>query len=40
MNESTYYQLNLPSATDPADISKLTENFSKIQKQYAIRKEQ
>lgn len=30
MNESTYYQLNLPSATDPADISKLTENFSKI----------
>lgn len=30
MNESTYYQLNLPSATDPADIAKLTENFSKI----------
>lgn len=30
MDKSTYYQLNLPSATDPADISKLTENFTKI----------
>ena len=30
MNESTYYQLNLPSATDPVDIAKLTDNFTKI----------
>lgn len=30
MDKSTYYQLNLPTATDPADISKLTENFTKI----------
>lgn len=30
MNKSTHYLLNLPSATDAADISKLTENFTII----------
>lgn len=30
MNKSTYYNLNLPTATDAVDVAKLSENFSTI----------